>query len=161
MNADPQVTRYFPAALSRDESDALIDRAEASFNDVQFGLWAVEIDGRLAGFTGLGRVAFECPVESRVEIGWRFARWAWGAGYATEAASLCLDDAFSRLGLDGVVAFTTTTNVRSEAVMRRLAMHRRMDLDFDHPRTPGWWGQRHIVYEINSTDWRTSPQVGQ
>jgi hypothetical protein len=23
----------------------------------------------------------------------------------------------------------------------------RVDLDFDHPNTPGWWGAMHIVYQ--------------
>jgi len=31
LNADPQVMEYFPAALSREESDALVSRIEAHF----------------------------------------------------------------------------------------------------------------------------------
>jgi len=161
MNADPEVMRFFPAGLSRAESDALIDRAEESFEDEGFGLWAVDVHGRLAGLAGLGRVTFEGVLRSRVEIGWRFARWSWGGGYATEAASLCLDDAFSRVCLDEVISFTTETNVRSEAVMKRLGMKKRSDLDFEHPRTPGWWGQRHVVYEITERNWLSSRQSDQ
>lgn len=161
MNADPEVMKFFPACLSQDESNALIDRTERSFEDEGFGLWAVEVGGRFVGFTGLGRVTFAGVVRSRIEIGWRFARWSWGNGYATEAASLCLNDAFSRLHLDEVISFTTETNVRSEAVMKRLGMKRRTDLDFDHPRTPGWWGQRHIVYEIAASNWARSRQIDQ
>ena len=67
------------------------------------------------------------------EIGWRFAREAWGHGYATEAARAVLERAFSELGLPEVVSFTTVANVRSRAVMERLGMTRDPAEDFDHP----------------------------
>ena len=54
MNADPRVMEYFPKALTREESDALIERIEAHFEQRGFGLWAVEIRGgaRFAGSAG-------------------------------------------------------------------------------------------------------------
>ena len=158
MNVDPDVIRYFPAGLSRPESDALIDRIEDAFETNGYGMWALEIEGRFAGFTGLGRIAFDSPIGPEIEVGWRLAPWAWGRGYATEAAGLCLEFAFSQLGARQIYAFTTESNARSEAVMKRLGMTRRSDLDFDHPRTPGWWGQRHIVYAICAEEW---PESGQ
>jgi len=38
LNADPEVMRYFPAALDRGESDRLIDRIEERFDQQGFGL---------------------------------------------------------------------------------------------------------------------------
>ena len=146
VNSDPEVMRFFPRTLLREESNAFIDRIERGFEENGFGLWAVEVGGRFAGYTGLNRTAFDTPMGPHVEIGWRFARWAWGHGYASEAALMVLDDAFGRCGLAEVYSFTTESNARSEAVMRRIGMSRRSDLDFDHPNTPGWWGVRHIVY---------------
>jgi RimJ/RimL family protein N-acetyltransferase len=61
-----------------------------------------------------------------------------------------LTAAFEDFGLSEVYSFTTETNVRSEAVMKRIGMARRADLDFDHPNTPGWWGAKHIVYQSHS-----------
>ena len=84
-----------------------------------------------------------------VEIGWRLAKWAWGHGYATEAAGRVLKAAFENFGLTEVFSFTTETNTKSEAVMQRINMSRRVDLDFDHPKTPGWWGAKHIVYQAS------------
>lgn len=150
LNADPEVMRCFPRHLSRAESDAFIDRIEAGFDEHGFGLWAVEVDGRFAGYTGLNRTAFETPMGPHVEIGWRLARWAWGCGYAAEAAQRVLAHAFADLGLRDIYSFTTETNARSEAVMRRIGMTRRADLDFDHPNLPEWWGKRHIVYWVRS-----------
>ena len=68
-----------------------------------------------------------------VEIGWRLARDAWGHGYATEAARRAPAFAFGDLGLAEVVAFTSTTNLRSQAVMRRIGMTHDPADDFGHP----------------------------
>lgn len=146
MNSDPEVMRFFPGPLTAHESDVFVDRIEQGFKTNGFGLWAVEVNGLFAGFVGLNRTSFETPMGSHVEIGWRLAKWAWGYGYATEAASYVLRTAFEVHGQTCVYSFTTETNTKSEAVMRRIGMTRRPDLDFDHPNTPGWWGARHIVY---------------
>jgi ribosomal-protein-alanine N-acetyltransferase len=154
MNADPAVMEFFPATLSAIESATMVERIEQSFEVNGFGLWALEVDGRFAGFTGLNRTTFDTPMGPHVEIGWRLARWAWGHGYATEAAGEVLRDGFERVGLAEIFSFTTVTNVRSRAVMERLGMQHRAELDFDHPRTPGWWGQRHVVYHLAAGDGR-------
>lgn len=148
MNADPDVMEFFPSPLSREESDAMVARITTEIDRTGFGLWALEIDGRFAGYVGTTEVTFDGELRGRTEIGWRLARWAWGHGYATEAARAVLADVFGRSTLDSVVSFTTDANARSRAVMERLGMARRSDLDFDHPRTPGWWGQHHVVYEV-------------
>jgi ribosomal-protein-alanine N-acetyltransferase len=150
MNADPEVMRFFPNVMTKQESDAAVDRIEQGFENNGFGLWAVEIDGRFAGLTGLNRTTFDTPMGPHVEIGWRFAKWAWGQGYATEAARCVLDAAFAELGLTEVFSFTTETNLKSESVMKRIGLTRRADFDFDHPNTPGWWGVKHIVYQVHS-----------
>ena len=136
MNADPEVMEHFPARLTRAESDAFFDRVEQGFVDRGFGLWAVEADGELVGFTGLSVPRFhvawmdtrEQPV---VEVGWRLRRSAWGLGYATEAARECVRFAFEDLGRDEVVSFTVVGNLRSRAVMERLGM--RYLTAYDHP----------------------------
>ncbi|HEX9753536.1 MAG TPA: GNAT family N-acetyltransferase [Methyloceanibacter sp.] len=66
-------------------------------------------------------------------MGWRLCRSAWGNGFATEAAKEALTDAFARRDFDLVLAITSITNQRSEAVVRRLEAIRRTDLDFEHP----------------------------
>ncbi len=88
LNADPAVMEYFPALLSRAESDASADRAEAAFAQRGFGFWAAELPGEadFAGFIGLTVPWFEAHFTPCVEIGWRLARRFWGHGYATEGA---------------------------------------------------------------------------
>ena len=92
LNADPDVMRYFPRPLARQESDGLVERIEARFEALGIGLWAVERreDGRFLGFTGLAPATFEAPFTPAIEVGWRYARSAWGHGYATEAGRAAL-----------------------------------------------------------------------
>lgn len=152
LNADPRVMEYFPRCLDRAESDALIDRIEASFEQRGFGAWALEETAtrRFVGFTGLNVPSFTASFTPCVEIGWRLAADAWGRGYATEAARRSLRFAFDDLALAEVVAFTTVANWRSRRVMERLGMTHDAASDFDHPAlAPGDPLRRHVLYRIS------------
>jgi RimJ/RimL family protein N-acetyltransferase len=157
LNADPIVMEHFPAALSRGESDVLVDRIEAGFEQRGWGLWAVEVPGSAAfiGFVGLNPATFDAPFTPAVEIGWRLAREHWGKGYATEGASAALEFGFDALGLDEIVSFTTHANTRSRRVMERLQMQRDPADDFDNPNVPG--GDRcrpHVLYRLDRDAWQ-------
>ena len=148
LNADPEVMRWFPSPLSRQESDALADRIEAGFEERGWGLWALEqrASGRFVGFAGLSPVTFDAPFEPAVEIGWRLTREAWGSGFATEAGLAAVVCAFGELGLDELVSFTAAGNARSRAVMERLRFVRDPAEDFDHPLlAPGDRLRRHVL----------------
>ncbi|HYY09315.1 MAG TPA: GNAT family N-acetyltransferase [Kineosporiaceae bacterium] len=129
MNADPEVMRYFTAPLSRRESDRFVDRIEAVFGERGVGLWALEVreTGLFIGFTGLWPMPADAPGAGGTEIGWRLARHAWGAGYATEAARVVVDLAFGPLDLPELYSMTALANERSQAVMRRLGFTRFAD----------------------------------
>jgi RimJ/RimL family protein N-acetyltransferase len=152
MNADPRVMEHFPKLLTREESDAHVDRIEASFQDRGFGLWVLELKQSpgFLGFVGLGVPRFAAPFMPCVEIGWRLTFSAWGHGYATEAARACLETAFDVIGLTEVLSFTATSNVRSQKVMQRIGMHHDPAGDFDHPVLPsGHPLQRHVLYRAS------------
>lgn len=151
MNADPEVMEHYPAPLSEDESDALVDRIRRHFDEHGYGLWALEVrgQGEFIGYTGLALQTFDAPFTPAVEVGWRLARSAWGKGYASEAARAAIADGFDRLGLDEIVSMTATTNVRSQRVMERLGMSRDEADDFDHPNVPvGHPLRRHVLYRL-------------
>jgi RimJ/RimL family protein N-acetyltransferase len=151
LNADPVVMEYFPATLSRAESDAFAARIRAELAERGFGLWAVEAPGEaeFIGFTGLSVPRFEARFTPCVEIGWRIAKEFWGRAYAPEAAGKALAHAFGPLGLDEIVSFTAVANLRSRRVMEKLGMTHDPADDFDHPNlAPGSPLRRHVLYRI-------------
>ena len=152
MNADPAVMEHFPARLTRDESDAMVDRILARWAADGHGLWAVERveDGAFLGFTGLARLVF-LP---QPEVGWRLARFAWGHGYATEAARAALDWGFDVRRFDEIVSVTTVGNLRSRAVMERIGLTRDPAADFLHPNLPEGHPLRpHVLYRLRREAW--------
>jgi len=155
MNADPKVMEFFLKRLTREESDAMVDRSEACFEENGFGLWALEIRGVVpfAGYVGFWPVLPEIPCAPAVEIGWRMSADAWGRGYATEAGRLALRFGFEKAGLDSIVSFAAVINTRSIAVMKRLGM--RYEGTFEHPRVPEGNPLRpHVLYRIAADEWR-------
>lgn len=160
MNADPQVMEHFPGLLSPQDSDALAAWADAHLAEHGWGLWALEVAsgedvGRFAGFTGLAVPSWEAPFTPCVEVGWRLPRWAWGRGYASEAARAALRVGFTDLGLEEIVSFTAVTNQRSQSVMRRIGMTRDPAGDFDHPTIPlGHPRGRSVLYRLSAATWR-------
>ena len=149
--ADPVVMRHFPAPLSREQADAMIDRLDAHFDEHGFGLWAVERiqEGDFIGFVGLHRLTYDAHFTPAVEIGWRLARAAWGSGYATEAARAVVDHAFGVLELDAIVSVTVPANEPSRNVMRKLGMTHDPAEDFQHPNLPEDSPLRHhVLYRL-------------
>lgn len=156
LNADPEVMAHFPSVLTRGESDAMVDRIEAHFEATGFGPWAVQpkAGGEMLGYVGLFRTPFEAHFTPCVEAAWRLSRAAWGQGYATEAARAAIADGFERVGLPGVVSFTSVGNLRSRRVMERLGFGHDPGDDFEHPRLePGSPLRRHVLYRLERASW--------
>lgn len=149
MNADPRVMEFFPAPLTRAQSDELAARIVGAWS-AGFGLWALEeaSTGAFLGFTGFAAPTFDASFTPAIEVGWRLGAHAWGRGYATEAATAALEWGASRLDppRGEVVSFTAAINVRSRAVMERLGFEHDVDGDFDHPRVPDGPLRRHVLY---------------
>ena len=149
LNADPEVRRYWPTTLSKEESDAQAARLQKHIEAHGFGFWAVEAPGlaRFIGFVGLQHLRPDLPFAPAVEVGWRLARDYWGRGYATEGAQASLADGFGRLGLEEIVAYSVAGNVPSRRVMERIGMTHDPAEDFDHQdRRPNDPLRRHVVY---------------
>jgi RimJ/RimL family protein N-acetyltransferase len=149
MNADPRVMEFYRQRLSREESDAYVDRIEAHFEREGFGLFAAELceSEEFIGYVGLRVPKFEASFMPCVEIGWRLAAAQWGKGLATEGAQAALQWGFESLGLPEIVSFAVPANVRSIRVMQKIGMKREDGGDFDHPDLPpGHPLRRHVLY---------------
>ncbi len=157
MNDDAEVMEFFPARLTREESNALVDRLEAHIAEHGFAPWAAELRGEAVfiGYVGLAVPQFEAHFTPCVEIGWRLARSYWGRGLATEGARAAAGYAFEELGLDGLVSFTAPGNARSRRVMEKLGMTHDAREDFEHPGLPeGHSLRRHVLYRLSRDSWR-------
>ena len=153
MSADPRVMEHFPSTLGRADSDNVASILKSDLDIMGYGFWALEVPGEtpFIGFTGIRPVTFDAHFVPAVEIGWRLATAHWGKGYATEAARAALAHGFGALGLREIVSFTTTTNIRSQAVMQRLGMTHDEAEDFRHPALPeGHRLSRHVLYRLRA-----------
>jgi RimJ/RimL family protein N-acetyltransferase len=159
LNADPEVMRHFPAALTREESDAFVDGITTTLHRKGWGLWAVEVreTGAFIGYVGLNVPGFDAVFTPCVEVGWRLRREVWGQGYAPEAARAALTFGFDDLGLDEIVSFTTVDNAKSRRVMEKLGMTHDPADDFEHPRlAEGHPMRRHALYRLTATAFRAA-----
>jgi RimJ/RimL family protein N-acetyltransferase len=149
INGDPRVGEWLGGTIERAASDALIDRVNAHIAQYGFGAFAAErkADSRLVGAIGLMTLRPGLPPAPGVELAWRLAPDAQGQGLATEGAAAALAWGFANLDRDELIAFTAATNVRSQAVMRRIGMRHDPARDFDHPALPEDHPlRRHVVF---------------
>lgn len=131
MQADAEVMADYGGIESREASRSKLERYRAAYEAEGFCRWVVQLKGGgLIGYVGVMPIFPGHPLEPGFEIGWRLVRAGWGRGYATEAARACLDDVFGRIGLSEVLSYTAPDNLRSQAVMARLRLTRRPELDF-------------------------------
>ena len=155
LNADPDVMAYFPATLSKAQSDDVAKTMQSLIAQRGWGLWAVEVPDQAGfiGFVGLHIPANDLPCSPCVEIGWRLAKAHWGRGYACEAAEAALGYAFQELGLAEVLSFTAVGNQRSESVMKKVGMSN-TGTNFQHPNIDAGHPLReHLLYRITAQKW--------
>ena len=159
LNGDPVVMEHFPSVLTPLQSDEMVDRMASGWALRDFGLWAVERTdtNQFIGFVGLSTPGYEVPgVTPCVEVGWRLAKKHWGHGFAPEAATAAMKYGFDNVELpdNEIVSFTTTKNLNSQRVMQKIGLRLDPARGFDHPMTPGWHGQRHVLYCIDRATWQ-------
>tara|TARA_Y100000815_G_scaffold275428_1_gene313502 strand:- start:1270 stop:2238 length:969 start_codon:yes stop_codon:yes gene_type:complete len=79
------------------------------------GRWGIinKEDNEFIGWCGLKWH----PQEKVVDLGYRIIKDHWGKGYATEAASACIDIAFTKVKLRSLVAHAHVNNIGSQKVL--------------------------------------------
>jgi RimJ/RimL family protein N-acetyltransferase len=155
LNANPDVSRDLGGPLARAESDAKLDRYMSTFEHDGFCRWLVEDhDEQFMGYAGVMPSRPGHPLGTHFDIGWRLIPAAWGRGYATEAAKASLQDAFERVRLKQVLAYTAADNARSQAVIKRLNMQRAASLDYSEAAGERTW--RGLVWIARPSDGRVT-----
>lgn len=146
MNSDSEVMRYLLPMTRRESLDAF-SRIREENSERGWGVWAVDVEGVFAGMVGLHVPEQELPFSPCTEVLWRLRKEFLGRGIAYGTAREAVDYGFSKAGLEEIVSFTTTQNLRSIRLMERLGFQRDQDGDFDHPSVPvGSELRRHVLY---------------
>lgn len=123
--SDPEVTRYLPWGPNElaDTGDFL-RRKIAEQQAAERMVWDLAVVERESGQL-LGSVALRLRDDRcHAELGYLYARHAWGRGIATEAGRAMLRFAFEHLGLHRVHATCDVENAGSARVLEKLGMRR-------------------------------------
>lgn len=151
--ADPEVMRYLPGILTREESAKQIERFVRHWEEHGYGLWAIEEKktGTFIGFIGLLRQDDWSEGEHKVEVGWRLDRSFWGNGLATEGALASLRYGFNRLKLPRIISICDPRNSASWRVMEKCGLTYQGEIH--------WRGYEDIWYAIDRDEWEAE-QLG-
>lgn len=134
INQNPQVMRYFPSRPNRKETEVFILKMQHQFQQNNYCYFAAELlpTAEFIGFVGLSDQNYPADFTPCVDIGWRLKVQAWGKGFATEAATACLEYAFNRLYLKEIFAIAPLVNKPSIRVMEKIDMQPKGT--FRHPK---------------------------
>jgi len=120
LNSDPDFVKYLGAGntLNRQDSWRVLAMLAGHWTLKGFGLWAIvhnetqEVIGR----AGL----WEPEGWPGIELGWGISPKFWGKGYAIEAATACLNWAFTELKLQSVISIIHPDNLASKKLALKL-----------------------------------------
>ncbi|HEX6916396.1 MAG TPA: GNAT family N-acetyltransferase [Chitinophagaceae bacterium] len=121
LNSDPEVIRYVhekPATPAT--AVQLIGNVILPQYMLGLGRWAVHLKytAEFIGWCGLKYLA----ESDEVDLGFRFKKAFWGRGYATEAASTCIQYGFAHLNIRTIVARAHVDNAASLNVIEKCGM---------------------------------------
>lgn len=120
--SDEEWSRYLPVPrpYTKTHAEEFVAR-QVLLDRSLHGAWAAELDGVVVGGLDLGLVAEHC----RATMGWAIAKWVWGQGLASEAASAVIHAAFNALpDLNRISASADSRNLGSLRVMEKVGMQR-------------------------------------
>ena len=119
---DPEVMRYYPHPMNRDQALAWIAWDQRLYHQHGFGLWLVtrRDTGEFVGDCGLTPQAVDGVTE--LEVGYHVRAVLQGRGYATEAAVACREYAREVLERDRLIAIIDPRNRPSQRVAEKLGL---------------------------------------
>jgi RimJ/RimL family protein N-acetyltransferase len=151
MDLDPEVHRY---VYIHGPPDPVVHRRELA-RQIEQGwpapegaLWVVE-ERAQPGFLGWCAV-FPLQHTQQIELGYRYARQAWGRGIATEAGRAVLTHAFRELAIDPLVGVTHPDNRQSRHVLEKLGFRY---------RGLAWYYDTHLtLYRLSRDQFLAEPR---
>ncbi|MGC4378346.1 GNAT family N-acetyltransferase [Fictibacillus sp. Mic-4] len=138
--SDPEAMKYYPSTKSEKEALEWVNWTLDNYRNYGVGLWIVE-DKQTGEFLGqCGMVLQKIDRAVEMEIGYLFARRAWGKGFATEAALACKKYGFETLKLPKLVSLIDPDNSPSIKVAERI--------DMTVEKRIHKWGKDVLVYSV-------------
>lgn len=131
MLGDAETMAFYPAPKARAESAEWISRMQQRYDSDGHGLWVIEThDGTFIGDCGITWQSYNgTPVR---EVGYHVRRELTGLGYATEAATACVELARAEFAPALLTAIIHPDNLASRRVAEHLGMTHIAD-DRAHP----------------------------
>lgn len=121
MVADEEQIRFYPRPRTEAEASASIERNLALYESLGFGFWLIESGiSDFLGYCGIRPLTIDKSEE--IEMGWHIRKAVWGQGIATEGAAACRDLAFTRFGIDRLVATIDPAHAASLRVATKIGM---------------------------------------
>ncbi|MDA1071709.1 MAG: GNAT family N-acetyltransferase [Proteobacteria bacterium] len=129
--------------------------AEAVVEERRHGGGHVWVVLEKTGSEAIGSIGLDLFEDRRAaELGYIFAPWLWGRGYATEAARAVVDFAFVDLGLDALHSHAAVVNRASCRVLAKAGLRRIGNVAFDvlPERGGSMIGE---CYRLTRQEWRS------
>jgi len=140
--ADPAVNRYTGQNLVQTVEQVrqlLLDLPIRDYEVIGYGRMACieKSSGRLIGFSGMKYL----PEFQEPDVGYRFVQDAWGKGYATESASVLMQQCIRDFKLRRVIGLVDRNNLGSSNVLKKLGLNFEREIKVDgYPTNLDFYG---------------------
>ena len=126
LHSDPEVQRYIGGMWEEGACQRRLDQYVAQQAEFGVSKWKAYLkDGTFVGRAG---ISWWEPHQA-FEIGYSFARAAWGQGLATEAAQAIVEWFFATTPHRLLIGFTDVENLASRRVLEKVGMRWQGDQD--------------------------------
>jgi ribosomal-protein-alanine N-acetyltransferase len=150
--SDPEVTRFmFYGPRDGADTSAYLQRMLHSQDERPRRIWELAVIRR-ADAQLIGACDLTLADEQAGDLGYIFAREAWGQGYASEAAKAMVDVGFAQLHLERIVATCAIDHGASARVLEKAGLRRNTILRHYKEAKGSWWDM--YLYEISRTAWQ-------
>lgn len=127
MFQDELFIKNYGVRLSDEKLEKILKRDMGYWDQYGFGPY-VWFEKETQEFIGEGGLNHAIPDDQpEIELTYSLRKEYWGKGYATEIGQFALQQAFSELGLDNIVCFTSEDNQRSLNVIKKLGFQYEKD----------------------------------
>jgi RimJ/RimL family protein N-acetyltransferase len=146
---NPQATQFMGGVLSRDDAAKAVLRMRDSFAARGWGTLAVVpfVESECVGYCGVRPLTHTADVE----VAFALQPRCWNLGYATEAATACVDEAFKTLGVESIVATVYPDNKACCRVLTKLGMTQESAV-FGH-----WPRECALLFRLGKAAWLARP----